>query len=352
MARSLLLRTPAGVCVRVRPLAPGLALTLVITGCARSGVEEPDFRQDASAKPSPRVAHLQALGVSAGHFHTCALLESREVMCWGAGEDEHRCADEFSSDYQCGQSQERPGPFLAVSAGGRHTCALREDGAVVCWGGNNFGQASPPPDRFISLEAGFEHTCGLREDGRALCWGRNEQGQSSPPDTEFSALTAATLGSCGLRLGGLIQCWGSDSGLSGGGFVIVALGDGAHLCGLLDNGELRCSSEPRGFDAGPPYTAVTVGLNHVCALRPGGRAICWGRWGTEQVRGACTWVDTDCAQTAVPDERFVQISAGMAHTCGVRADGVVVCWGAGAERDDCKALDCGQAMVPEALQAP
>ncbi len=70
--------------------------------------------------------------------------------------------------------------YLAV--GELHTCGLRTDGSVVCWGNNQYGQASPPSDdRFTFIVAGAYHTCGIRVDGAAVCWGRNDYGQSTPP---------------------------------------------------------------------------------------------------------------------------------------------------------------------------
>ena len=32
-----------------------------------------------------------------------------------------------------------------------------------------------------TISAGFEHSCGVRTDGTLACWGRNEFGQASPP---------------------------------------------------------------------------------------------------------------------------------------------------------------------------
>ena len=63
------------------------------------------------------------------------------------------------------------GRFTSVSAGGRHTCGVREDGSLACWGWDAVGQATPPQGRFTSVSAGWFHTCGVREDGSLACWG-------------------------------------------------------------------------------------------------------------------------------------------------------------------------------------
>ena len=80
--------------------------------------------------------------MSTGEFHTCALNEDAEVLCWGSG-DNGRLGNGFSD------KQNTPVNVLAVSgtdnlswikqvsAGKKHTCALNGGGKVYCWGANN-----------------------------------------------------------------------------------------------------------------------------------------------------------------------------------------------------------------------
>jgi alpha-tubulin suppressor-like RCC1 family protein len=44
--------------------------------------------------------------------------------------------------------------FSQVSAGLYHTCGLRPDGTVECWGANGSGQSSPPSGAFTQVSAG------------------------------------------------------------------------------------------------------------------------------------------------------------------------------------------------------
>lgn len=97
------------------------------------------------------------------------------------------------------------GPFSGIATGAHHTCGLRSDETVVCWGydlekaaridGTDTGVNAPgmeflfntrrsePPEgeRFTAITAGSFHTCGLRQDGGVSCWGYDNHGQASPP---------------------------------------------------------------------------------------------------------------------------------------------------------------------------
>jgi len=73
-----------------------------------------------------------------------------------------------------------PGTVAQVSAGGYHTCALRTDGTVACWGDNSHGQATPPANTFTQVSAGRYQTCGPGTDRSVACWGTTAIAQ--PPD--------------------------------------------------------------------------------------------------------------------------------------------------------------------------
>ena len=51
----------------------------------------------------------------------------------------------------------------------------------VSGGNNDSGQATPPGGAFSQVAAGAVHTCGLKRDGTVACWGHSTFGETTPP---------------------------------------------------------------------------------------------------------------------------------------------------------------------------
>ena len=128
---------------------------------------------------------------SAGLYHTCALLSTGAVKCWG-----------YNGYGQLGDNSQttRLTPVdvsglssgvTAISAGTYHTCALLSTGAVKCWGYNGYGQLGDnsqttrltPVDvsglssGVTAISASYLHSCAFLSTGAVKCWGYNYYGQ-------------------------------------------------------------------------------------------------------------------------------------------------------------------------------
>jgi hypothetical protein len=108
-----------------------------------------------------------------------------------------------------GKATPPSGKFSQVSAGLTHSCGVRENGVLACWGEDEDGQSSPPPGEFTQVSVGSTHTCGVRADGTVACWGNNLDGQTVPPQGTFLWVSAGQFHNCGLRTGGGLDCWGA-----------------------------------------------------------------------------------------------------------------------------------------------
>ena len=124
--------------------------------------------------------------------HTCTILDNDSLVCWGKNDDGQLGNGNTSNtpiptpvDFGSAKVQQ-------VAVGGSFSCALVGNYSLMCWGGNRFGQlgngtnnssSSPtsvsflPGKKILSLQAGGFHSCALTEDGELLCWGWNPWGQ-------------------------------------------------------------------------------------------------------------------------------------------------------------------------------
>jgi alpha-tubulin suppressor-like RCC1 family protein len=125
--------------------------------------------------------------ISTGSSHTCVVVDDGAITCWGANADGqlgNGAASILSIEpvRVLGISD-----AVGVSAGSSHTCALRVSGEVMCWGDGSSGKlgngrdtgSSTSPVRVeglrdvVAITAGKSHTCALRATGALLCWGES-----------------------------------------------------------------------------------------------------------------------------------------------------------------------------------
>jgi alpha-tubulin suppressor-like RCC1 family protein len=241
-----------------------------------------------SAVPKPVQGISDGIGIAVGGFHNCAILADRTVRCWGRNQDGQVGNGDNTTDVAAPQQPVSGlGAVAAVSAGGYHTCALMPDATVRCWGRNTRGQLGDGSSSFWSstpvavsgmtnaaaVSGGFYHTCALLGDGTVQCWGDNDSGQigntlpySSVPTTVSGisgavAISAGAYHSCAVLSDGAIRCWGRNAN------------------GQLGNGTTTNSSSPVPVSgiAGPAVLAA--GGLHTCALMPDRSGQCWG-WDT------------------------------------------------------------------------
>ena len=322
------------------------------------------------------------LGLAAGASHSCALLRGA-VFCWGRNnQGQLGLGDRVNRGDAPGQMGKALPPVplgkgryaLQIAAGGDHTCAVLDDGALKCWGKNSYGQlglgdiaprGESPNEMGDNLQAvdvgpgrtvrgvalGRAHTCALLDDGRVKCWGQSLFAQLGLGDTRTRG---GRSGEMGARLAAV------DLG-PGRKAVEVAAG-GTHSCARLDDGALKCwgqntygqlglgdtkdrGDQPEDMGENLPVVrfnttqmgarSVSLGFEHACALLEDRTLKCWGendsgqlgledtvRWGTRAGdMSSLPSVNLGASRSAL------EVTAGISHTCARLADGALKCWG-------------------------
>lgn len=273
---------------------------------------------------------------------------------------------------------------------GAHTCAVKLDGTIVCWGANNAGQLGDgtrlTSNRAVrvngnlsatSIATGPAHTCSLTIHGTVQCWGSNGYGQTgdgtnltslSPVSvqgiSQAKSMLAGGAQSCAVLDDGSLQCWGmivteidgfSSSAMGAQTPVTVALdvnsasvgGDVmTSTCAVHTDGTVWCwgmnyhgilgyartteigSVTPIRIDEVTNALTVTVSnyAYHACAVTLGGLVQCWGYNNNGQL-GNGTYTDNS-AVLVQGISRATAVSAGNYHSCALVDDGSVWCWGA------------------------
>ena len=274
----------------------------------------------------------RVIGLAAGVEHTCALLATGRVACWG-GNYKGQLGDGEKKDRDNARALADVTDAVELVAGGFHSCVRHKSGGIGCWGDGTYGQLGDGTTvergagevagitDAVQLAAGGHHTCAVRATGQVACWGRNGHGQTGDPRADVSnvpftipriddavEVTAGERFSCARRRSGAVTCWGDRP---------TALGGDQGACDLFTR------DLPPAVSKG--ITKLTAGGGHACAARDHASAVCWGDNRSGEL-GSKTDVPT-CQVVEVSLGDVVELAAGRVHTCARIATGQVACWG-------------------------
>lgn len=397
----------------------------------------------ASGEPASQPGATQAGALDLGADFSCAIVAGGQVKCWGSGGAGELglpgVTQTGAADTPAAQPPIDLGPgFTAtsISSADFHTCAIRNDGSVVCWGYGGEGRLGygnlldvgdvatpgsvgavklPGGQPAVAITAGDGHTCAILASGQVSCWGFGFNGElgygvdpgtargrnlggtpATTPDLEPTvdlaghtavAISASGAHTCAILDNHQISCWGYpgegrlgygdpfgktfvfapvDSTVSPPALMTVALPagltataistGGAQTCAILSDGSVHCwgfgfngqLGDGRTAGSFVPGAAVNLGGHqavaigsgqaHTCALLDSGQVDCWG-WGTNGRLGYGATANVGDSPASEPGvvgpvdlggHTAVAIAAGDAHTCARLDDGNILCWGYGA----------------------
>ncbi|MET0592298.1 MAG: EGF domain-containing protein [Polyangiaceae bacterium] len=359
--------------------------------------------------------------VAAGGNHSCALLNTGEVRCWGAanfgqlGYGNTNSIGDDEAPYVAG-AVDLGGKAVEITAGENHTCARIDDGTVRCWGRasagqlgygnrNDIGDNEVPRvagivdvgGTAVHIAAGQQHTCAVLDTGSVRCWGLGETGRLGYANTrsigddetpasagdvalggKASRLALGQYHTCALLESGAVGCWGfglygqlgyaqsttigddetpaSAGSVNVGGSAVQIAAGAHHTCALLQTGSVRCwgygiygslgygNTDTIGNDETPASAGdvptggkvvnLAAGGYRTCALMQGGAVRCWGYgmhgalgYGSTETIGDN---ETPASIGDVPLGASASfVACGATHACSVSTDGVR-CWGEGA----------------------
>lgn len=292
----------------------------------------------ASLIPSPVTnASTGFIAVATAAQHNCALTNQGEVFCWGQGASGKLGNGTQTSSFEPVAVTGLNTAATQVVVGEAHSCALLDSGEVWCWGSNTNGQlgnntvvgtSSTPVivnglgSNIVQIVAGNRHMCALTAADSVYCWGSNSRGQLGVPDTTgtlipreiesffATSLSAGNFHTCAIDRNGGAYCWGDNA--------FGQLGDGTKT----DRGVPVAVDS---LDTG--VSSVWAGGGHTCAIMSLGGAKCWGNNASGQLGAGDTLERLTPADVVGLDLNAGSISAGESHTCAIESTNELQCWG-------------------------
>jgi alpha-tubulin suppressor-like RCC1 family protein len=244
----------------------------------------------------------------------------------------------------------RANPYVDVTAGTSHTCAIRMLGDVYCWGFNTNEQLGSPvvatcgatlycADRakplsaggsWRSSSAGANHTCAIDMNRAAWCWGLGTDGQLGAnvpvganthtplqvPGHSFDQISGGLYHTCGVDLAGAAWCWGSN--------WAGELGDGKATPG---------GPTPVRVSGGQLWRQISANFWFTCGRDASMNTYCWGTnwWGElgHPTYKPSLHVSRDTVPRLTDNVLHgVELSQGQSQvTCFAALNGGNFCWG-------------------------
>jgi alpha-tubulin suppressor-like RCC1 family protein len=292
----------------------------------------------------PPSANVKVTAIKGLEYGTCAVLSDKSLQCWGSN-SAGQLGDGTTSDRSVPTSVlGLPSSVVGAAGGSGYSCALLNNGHVMCWGSNSNGalgdgttidSLAPKEvynlDNALGIAASGSTTCVLLNTGNIKCWGAGNRGQlgnggqdPSQVPVSVSNIPTASNGyatqisvsyhSCAVLSDKSIECWG------------------ANQHGELGDGTTKDSPTPVPVVGASSAIAVVVRGYTTCALLNDATVKCWGgndygQLGIDSIVSRMQPVNVLDPSGSGVLSNIASLSAGISSVCALSTSGEVYCWG-------------------------
>lgn len=283
----------------------------------------------------PPLPETAVAGVDAGTRHTCAVTDAGDVFCFG---------DNSDGQLGCGNTDAQATPVEVtglgetvskVSCGARHTCALMRTGTVKCWGfgqngrlGNDNAAVQPSPvsvalpTTAIDIGCGSDHCCVVGPEGQLYCWGDNSSGQVMP---DGNAIITSPVQLTGIEGGAMVTAGNAHTCVRDGYGHVQCIGDDS--LGQLGDGGSESPLDGVALIAGSTLS-ISAGHDHTCAVVMQDQSVyCWGANDGGQLGNRSILTGFYPVAVLSLFSPVTSVAAGLRHSCAAMLDGGIRCWG-------------------------
>lgn len=324
-------------------LVAGAAASALISGCSISvdytgtlfacgedgACPDGQVCEEQVCVPTSRSSSCAAY-VDTGAGHTCAVRTDGTVWCWGAN-DGGQLGDGTTTDQVIPVQAVGVAGAVAIATGRLHTCALLGSGEVQCWGNNSNGRlgddrtvdsAVPVSVKnladVVQIDAGAAHTCARTSAGAVFCWGANDVGQCGDGSSADHRIPAVVPN---LVATSLSISFDSSCAITSTGASCW----GANRGGQFGLGNESVQTRPVALPLTGPVLAIGMGSTHGCASTASGLA-CVGQNADGQL-GIGTSLPSLAFRPVLLPAKALEIHAGSRHTCVRDEAKRAWCWG-------------------------